>query len=105
MAESPSWRSWAAVLAGGATAILVNLWIFIASRPHPVFFPRTPFGSILVAGCSGAVLALVYARLVRTSRAIQMIPVGIAFCLALAARWFLGRIDLAQRLIPDLWVK
>jgi hypothetical protein len=105
MADSSGWRSWAAVLAGGATAILVNLCIFILTRPHPVFFPRTSLGSILLAGCSGAVLALAYARLVRTNRAIQLIPVGFAFCLALAARWYISRIDLVKHLIPDLWVK
>jgi hypothetical protein len=104
-AKEADWRALAAVIIGVAAGIFVSLVIFIATRPHPVFFPVTSLGYIIASGSVGAVVAVVYARVARRRGIGQIIGASSLLALALTARWFLRRIDLAHSIIHDLWVK
>jgi hypothetical protein len=102
---SRSRRLFVAACAGVATGLLARLFLLVISRPHSVLLPTFPTWQAGVSIAAGATVGILLIRVLRSIGPVAMAS-SVLFLIAVSGiRWVLFDVRLAERFVPDLWIK
>ena len=98
-------RLFVAACAGVATGLLTRLLLLIISRPHSVLLPTLPTWQAGVSVAAGLAVGVLFIRILRPVGPVALASSALFLVAVLAIRWMLFDVRLAERLVPDLWIK
>jgi hypothetical protein len=102
---SRSRRLFVAACAGVATGLLTRLILLISSRPHSVLLPTLPTWQAGVCVAAGVTVGVLLIRVLRQDGPVGLASSALFLVAVLAIRFVLFDVSLAERLVPDLWIK
>jgi hypothetical protein len=106
VAAANGWRRLVVtVCAGVATGILVRLSLLLLTRPHSVLLPTLPMWQAGISIAAGVTCGLVLIRALRSISMTILVSSVVALAAVFAVRCVLFDVGLAERFVPNLWVK
>lgn len=94
-----------AISLGVAAGLLTWLIVLVVTRPHSVIFPTFPLWQAMLGVVVGAAVGVLVFRVARQVSLLGLTAAVLSLVGVLVARWALFDIAVAQRVVPDLWIK